>query len=67
MKKILTLLTGLSITSPAFATSQEVMLDMIRYIERNIGDEEAGSSAAFGAQRAGFDSRVSDQKFLFWG
>jgi|GEM_PF-1456425 len=26
-----------------------------------IGDEEAGSSAAFGAQRAGFDSRVSDQ------
>jgi hypothetical protein len=27
----------------------------------DIGDEEAGSSAAFGAQRAGFDSRVSDQ------
>lgn len=28
----------------------------------NNGDEEAGSSAAFGAQRVGFDSRVSDQK-----
>jgi hypothetical protein len=27
----------------------------------NIGDEEAGSSAAFGAQKAAFDSRVSDQ------
>lgn len=33
-----------------------------KYLEKwNIGDEEAGSSAAFGTQRAGFDSRVSDQ------
>lgn len=35
MKKVLSLLTGLSISSPAFASSQEVMLDMIRYIETN--------------------------------
>lgn len=30
-------------------------------VTKIIGDEEAGSSAAFGAQRAGFDSPISDQ------
>lgn len=35
MKKILTLLTALSISTPVHATSQEIMLDMIRYIESN--------------------------------
>lgn len=39
--------------------------DILSYIKQKkiiIGDEEAGSSAAFGTQRAGFDSPVSDQK-----
>lgn len=38
--------------------------DIAQYVAewiRDIGDEEAGSSAAFGVQRAGFDSPVSDQ------
>lgn len=35
MKKILKLVTVLSISTPVHATSQEVMMDMIHYIETN--------------------------------
>jgi len=45
-----------------YLVDKEIKEYIVKWHINNTGDEEAGSSAAFGAQRAGFDSPISDQQ-----